>query len=73
MKGAVSHWKAMHKFSYDMFKTLYEHTNGAYESVEEGCQFLNFKSDLFSLRDVFAMSDDRAKHAEGEDPWYVGW
>ena len=63
----------MDKFDYDMFKYLYEHTDGAYESVEEGCQFLNFKSDLFTLREVFSMSDERAKHRPGEEPWYVGW
>lgn len=73
VKGAVSHWKAMHTFDYDMFKHLYEHTSGAYESVEEGCQFLHFKSDLFSLREVFAMTQERARNDEGEDPWYVGW
>lgn len=73
VKNACSHWKASKELSYSMFKRLYEHTEGSYESLEEGCQFLNFKTDLFSLKEVFSMSNSRASNALGEEPWYVGW
>lgn len=56
-----------------MFKRLYEQTAGSYETFEEGCQFLNFKSDLFSLKEVFNMPDARIRNKPGQMPWYVGW
>ncbi|GLV39451.1 uncharacterized protein CBL_13330 [Carabus blaptoides fortunei] len=31
------------------------------------------RSNFTTLRDVFAMSEARAKHLEGETAWYVGW
>lgn len=46
---------------------------GSYESVDEGCQFLNFKTDLFTLKEVFNMPDARARNEPGQNPWYVGW
>lgn len=46
---------------------------GSYESLEEGCQFLNFKTDLFSLKEVFNMPDSRVYNEPGQSPWYVGW
>lgn len=72
-KGAIMHWQAGNIFNFSTFKKLYQETNGAYESVEEDCQFLNFKSDLFSLREVFEMPTSRAYNEAGEVPWYVGW
>lgn len=56
-----------------MFKKLYENTIGSYESLEEGCQFLNFKTNLFTLKEVFNMPDARVKNDPGQEPWYVGW
>lgn len=73
VKKAAIHWKATKEFSYSMFKRLYEQTEGSYESLEDGCQFLNFKTDLFSLKEVFSMSNSRARNEPGEKPWYVGW
>lgn len=43
------------------------------DSVHEDCQFLNFKSNFITLRDVFDMSEERVKFKAGEKPWYVGW
>lgn len=73
VKGAVAHWPAVTKFSFEWLRQLYESTEGAYESVEEDCQFLHFHSDFTTLRDVFAMSEERAKLTSGEKPWYIGW
>ncbi|CAH0398843.1 unnamed protein product [Chilo suppressalis] len=73
VKNAINHWRATKEFSFDLFKRLYLHTDGSYESFDEGCQFLNFKSDLFTLREVFEMSDERARNEPGQYPWYVGW
>lgn len=63
----------MKEFNYELFKRLYQHTDGSYESLEDGCQFLNFKSDLFTLKEVFEMPAARARNEPGQEPWYVGW
>ncbi|XP_050587378.1 uncharacterized protein LOC126920691 isoform X3 [Bombus affinis] len=42
-------------------------------SFKDECQFLHFKSNLTNLRDVFAMTEERAMQHNGKDPWYVGW
>lgn len=73
IKNAIYDWPARKEFTLEFFRNLYERIEGAYESVEEECQFLHFKSNFANLREVFAMSKDRALHREGEDPWYVGW
>jgi hypothetical protein len=73
VKNAISNWKATKVFSFKLFKRLYQHTVGSYESLEDGCQFLNFKTDLFSLKEVFEMPDARARNEPGYEPWYVGW
>ncbi|XP_076656315.1 uncharacterized protein LOC143360975 [Halictus rubicundus] len=72
IKNAASDWPASKVFSWKFFKNLYENIEGAYDSVEE-CQFLHFKSNFTSLKDVFAMSEDRALQRSGQEPWYVGW
>lgn len=73
IKNAVKHWAAIKHFNFNYLKELYDSTEGAYESVEEDCQFLHFHSDFTTLRDVFSMSESRAKFLEGEKSWYVGW
>ncbi|XP_014471167.1 PREDICTED: uncharacterized protein LOC106742579 [Dinoponera quadriceps] len=73
VKNAAHDWPARDRFSLQYFRELYERTDGAYESVEEECQFLHFKSDFTNLREVFAMSERRASHRDGETAWYVGW
>ncbi|XP_045766733.1 uncharacterized protein LOC123868307 isoform X2 [Maniola jurtina] len=73
VKHAISHWRAIKEFNFHMFKKLYEKTSGSYESLEEGCQFLNFKTDLFTLKEVFEMPAARIRNEPGQDPWYVGW
>ncbi|XP_063228865.1 uncharacterized protein LOC134534362 isoform X2 [Bacillus rossius redtenbacheri] len=73
VKGAALHWPAMQAFSYHFFKDIYETIEGAYESVEEECQILTFKTEFKSLQEVFAMSEARVQQHEGEQPWYVGW
>ncbi|XP_050463195.1 uncharacterized protein LOC126857613 isoform X1 [Cataglyphis hispanica] len=73
IKDAARDWPARDTYTLEFFRNLYDRIEGAYESVEEECQFLRFKSDFANLREVFAMSEARALHREGEDPWYVGW
>lgn len=73
IKNAARDWPARDRYNLEFFRNLYERVEGAYESVEEECQFLRFKSDFANLREVFAMSEARALYREGEDPWYVGW
>ncbi|XP_014368902.2 uncharacterized protein LOC106719152 [Papilio machaon] len=73
IKNVINHWRAVKYFNYYLFKRFYEHTMGSYELFDEGCQFLNFKSDLFSLKEVFSMPKERIMNAPGQKPWYVGW
>lgn len=73
IKNAAGHWPAMKVFSYSFFRDLFESTPGSYESIDEECQFLNFKTDLYSLKQVFSMSQKRVRNADGERPWYIGW
>lgn len=73
IKNAVKHWRASAEFDFNFLKDLYENTAGAYQSVEEECQFLHFHSDFTTLRDVFSMTEARSKFLPGEKPWYVGW
>lgn len=73
VREAFLHWPAMEKFSWQFFKELYADVEESYKSVDEECQFLHFKSDFISIRDVFSMSDARAKNLLGQKSWYVGW
>lgn len=73
VKSAVKHWRATRELNFYIFKRLYEETLGSYESLEEGCQFLNFKTNIFTLKQVFEMSDARVNNDPGQEPWYVGW
>lgn len=73
VRGAAAGWPAMRTFSFDYLKRLYESTEGAYESVEDDCQLLTFKTEFLSLKDVFSMSRSRVLNLDGEQPWYVGW
>lgn len=73
IRNAAAHWPAMKVFNFEFFKELFENIEGSYESVEEECQFLTFKTEFLSLKDVFNMSKKRLENAEGEKPWYVGW
>lgn len=70
IRGAFLHWPAMKLFDFQFFKELYE---SADSSVEPECQFLHFKSDFITLRDIFSMSEKRVKNLPGEKSWYVGW
>ncbi|XP_034951453.1 uncharacterized protein [Chelonus insularis] len=73
IKGAAKSWRASKDFSLKFFHDLYESIEGAYDSFEEECQFLPFKSNFSSLRDVLTMSDRRARNVLNESSWYVGW
>ncbi|XP_043284275.1 uncharacterized protein [Venturia canescens] len=73
VKSAASHWQASKIFNITFFRSIYENFEDAYNSIDEECQFLPFKSDLQNLRDVLEMSDKRAAKHPGEESWYVGW
>ena len=73
VRNAAQHWPAMKNFNFQFFKELFESVEGSYKSVEEECQFLTFKTEFLSLRDVFNMSERRIQNKQGEKPWYVGW
>lgn len=72
-RGAFLYWPAKTKFSWHFFKELYADIEDSYKSVEEECQFLHFKSDFISIKDVFSMSEARSNNKPGERSWYVGW
>ena len=73
IRNAASHWPAMKIFNFKFFKELFENIEGSYQSVEDECQFLTFKTEFISLKEVFNMSKERAENGKGEKPWYVGW
>lgn len=73
IKDATGDWLAMSTFSYDFLKKLYTEKEGAFNSVDQQCQFFPYKTDFSTLRDAFNMSDARANFSEGEAPWYIGW
>lgn len=70
IKNAVAHWPAATNLNFTFLKDLYERIPGA---LDEDCQFLHFRSDFMSLREVFSMSAERSKFMTGYQPWYVGW
>ncbi|EEB13286.1 conserved hypothetical protein [Pediculus humanus corporis] len=73
IRNAASHWPAMKIFNFKFFKELFENIEGSYQSVEDECQFLTFKTEFISLKEVFNMSKKRVENGKGEKPWYVGW
>lgn len=73
IKQAFLHWPARHVFSLKYFEELYNSIEDAFKSVDEECQFLHFKSDFISLRDVFSMTNERMANSPTEKSWYVGW
>ncbi|XP_055705028.1 uncharacterized protein LOC129802864 [Phlebotomus papatasi] len=73
LKNAISHWPATKLLNYTFLRDLYAKIPGALDSVQDDCQFLHFKSNFLTLRDVFSMSQSRAEFRKGEVPWYVGW
>lgn len=73
VKEAFTHWPAMKHFDFEFFRNLYNRVENSYRSVDEECQFLHFKSNFISLRDVFAMDEARIKNVPGQKSWYVGW
>ncbi|XP_055378423.1 uncharacterized protein LOC129610094 [Condylostylus longicornis] len=70
IKNAVGHWPAKKILNFTFLRDLYLKVPGA---LEEDCQFLHFRSDFMTLREVFQMSDARSKFTDGYPPWYVGW
>ncbi|CAG9818916.1 unnamed protein product [Phaedon cochleariae] len=73
IKQAFSHWPAKQLFSLQYFQNLYNVTEGSFKSVDEECQFLHFKSDFISVKDVLFMNNRRAANDPTEKSWYVGW
>ncbi|KAH0554393.1 uncharacterized protein LOC123263394 [Cotesia glomerata] len=73
IKNAARTWKASKMFNLNFFNNLYESIDGAYESIEDECQFLHFKSNFSLLKQVLTMSKQQASNYLNKNPWYVGW
>ncbi|KAF7274772.1 hypothetical protein GWI33_012558 [Rhynchophorus ferrugineus] len=73
VRNAFWHWPAMKKFNWHFFKQLYMDIEESYKTVDEECQFLHFKSDFISIKDVFSMSEARIRNLPNQKSWYVGW
>lgn len=73
IKKAFLHWPAINYFDFNFFKNLYDSIENSYQSVDEECQFLHFKSNFISIKDVFEMSTARVNNEPDEKSWYVGW
>ncbi|KAL7291432.1 hypothetical protein TKK_0015017 [Trichogramma kaykai] len=66
ISDATANWTAMQSFSYEFFKSLYGER-------EANCQFFPYKTEFRNLREVFNMSESRARLEAGAKAWYVGW
>lgn len=74
VKGGCLNWTALNVFDFDFFKSLYSSTPGAFESVEDECQFFPFRTTFLSLFEVFNMPEEKAKMSSSEvETWYIGW
>lgn len=72
--GGCLNWTALDVFDFDFFKSLYSSTTGAFESVEDECQFFPFRTKFLSLHEVFHMQEERAKMTSNTaETWYIGW
>ena len=71
IKEGASHWPALKTLSFRYFKKLYIRMKALKEFEEGRCQFFSYKTNLYTLRDVFRMSKKRA--ALKKDQWYIGW
>jgi len=73
VRNASKNWPAKQLFNFSFFKEMFENDKGSYESIEEDCQFLTFKTNIPRLRDAFSMTEDRVQGLNGTTPWYIGW
>lgn len=74
VKGGCLNWTALNVFDFNFFKSLYSSTPGAFESVEDECQFFPFRTTFLSLYEVLNMPEDRAKMTSPDaEAWYIGW
>lgn len=71
MKNAVAHWTARNQLNFTLLRDLYQRHREDLHNFQDDCQFLNFKSNFFTLEEFFEMSDERA--SSGHPPWYVGF
>ena len=71
VKDATVNWTAMHEFSYEYFRKLYSESETALNVTDEECQFFPYKTEFYSLREVFNISKERAEFKA--EPWYIGW
>lgn len=70
---AMNDWTAVDKFSFEYLKSVYHNDSPALTRATSDCQFFPYKTNFGSLKDVFAMSSDRARLKDGSKPWYIGW
>lgn len=70
---AMNDWTAVDKFSFEYLRSVYRNDSPALNRASSECQFFPYKTKFGSLRDVFAMSSERARLQDGSKPWYIGW
>ncbi|KAL1382810.1 hypothetical protein pipiens_013216 [Culex pipiens pipiens] len=68
IKNAVSHWPATQFLNFHLPERPYQKHPAALDSFHEDCQFLHFKSNFQTLRDVFRMSEDFHTATNREHP-----
>lgn len=74
VRGATANWTALNTFTFDFFRNVYANIKDAFQSVEEECQFFPFKTEFTSLKEVFAMPQERVTlRSNFAKPWYIGW
>lgn len=73
VRGGCLDWSALDVFSFEFFKNLYSTTPGAFETVEDECQFFPFRTTFLSLYEVLNMPRERANMTSNAETWYIGW
>lgn len=66
----MAHWTARN-LNFKLLRDLYQRHRDDLHNFQDECQFLNFKSNFFTLEEFFEMPDERAN--TGQPPWYVGF
>lgn len=68
---AALHWQAMHMFSYDYFRNLYDKYPDAVGADTTKGQFFSYSSNIRNLKELFDISSERV--AMTTERWYIGW
>lgn len=71
VEGAVSNWSALHVFSYDYFKSIYDSSPSSLDEDDSNGQFFSYSSSIYNLKHFFSLPRDMVSMKT--EKWYIGW